>query len=650
MHRISWIAFVLLLVAGATEAQAKTYHLYALAGQSNMDGYGHVKDAPAELRGPIGGVRIFHSPMLRNGEPATGRGVWSDLRAGHGVDFKFDGKANKLGERFGLELTFARRMRELRPDQNIAIVKYSRGGTSISLKAKNANRFGSWDADFDGGSGAGAGVNQYDHFLATLRSALRVRDIDGDGEDDTLVPAGVLWMQGESDGQDPGPAADYEANLKRVMDLMRAALRTDDLPVVIGRISDSFKDGKKVWPHGATVRAGMASFVANDKAAALVTATDRYGYSDPWHYDTAGYLDLGERFAEALHGINRDPATVRQALYMTTTSGKKIVVYTIDSKTGALAEAQAIDLPGSSGPMAISDDRRFLYAAVRGKPQRVQAFAIDRKTGKLTPGALTELTGNPTYFDVDATGRWLLAAYYGDGMATVHGIAADGSIKAGPVQMVELERNAHALLLDANNRFGYVPATGPNLIWQFAFDPRKGLLSAIKPSEVAGGESARGKRGPRHYAYHPTLDRVYVVNELDSSVTVWSHDYIGGSLTAVQSLSTLPDGFKERNTCADIHVTPDGRFVYASNRGHDSLAAYRVHPRTGELTFIDRFATENIPREFEIDTTGRFVYAAAQKADKLTCYRIDQATGRLERFANLDTPGGPIWVTAMELD
>lgn len=644
MHRNLLIAIVLLV--GATAAHAKTYHVYVLAGQSNMDGYGSVKDVPADMRGPVEGVRIFHSPMLKDGQPATGRGVWSALRAGHGKDFAFDGKANKLGSRFGAELTFAQRIRELRPDQNVALVKYSRGGTSIALDASARKRFGAWDPDYQDGEG----INQYDHFLATLRNATAVRDIDGDGEDDTLVPAGILWMQGESDAQEPGPAARYEANLKRLMDLMRAAMRVDDLPVVIGRISDSFKGGKRVWQHGPTVRAGMAAFVANDPASALVTSTDAYGYSDPWHYNSAGYLDLGKRFADALHGINRDATAVRQALYMTTTSGKKIVVYHVDPKTGALASAQELDLPGASGPMAISNDRRFLYAAVRGKPQRVQVFTIDRATGKLTPGALTELTGNPTYLDVDATGRWLLAAYYGDGMATVHAINTDGTVTPGPVQTVKLERNAHALLLDRNNRFGYVPATGPNLIWQFTFDAGKGQLTAHKAKDVAGGESERGKRGPRHYAYHPTLDRVYAVNEIDSSVTVWSHDYIGGGLTATQSLSTLPADFKERNTCADIHVTPNGKYVYASNRGHDSLAAYRVDPRNGSLTFIDRFATESVPREFEIDTTGRFVYAAGQKTNKLACYRIDDATGRLTRFATVDTPGGPIWVTAMELD
>jgi iduronate 2-sulfatase len=150
-------------------------------------------------------------------------------------------------------------------------------------------------------------VNQYDHCLATLRTAFAARDVDGDGSEDRLVPAGILWMQGESDAyHTPEIAAAYEANLKRLMDLLRAALRTDDLPVVIGRISDSGRDDDGVvWTHGEVVRAGQAAFVKKDGHAALVTSTDDYAYSDPWHYDTAGFLDLGKQFAEAAVGLHR---------------------------------------------------------------------------------------------------------------------------------------------------------------------------------------------------------------------------------------------------------------------------------------------------------------------------------------------------------
>ena len=208
--------------------------------------------------------------------------------SGHSSTFE----KNNLSDRFGIEITFAIEMKKMFPNENIAIIKYSRGGTSIHIDA--AGPFGCWDPDFT----AGTGVNQYDHFLATLKNAWAVSDIDGDGENDELIPAGILWMQGESDAHTPEIANLYLANLKRLMDLMRAALLTDDLPVVIGRISDSGneEDGK-VWDFGNVVRWQQAKFVNQDKNAALITATDNYGYSDKWHYNTAGYIDFGKQFA-----------------------------------------------------------------------------------------------------------------------------------------------------------------------------------------------------------------------------------------------------------------------------------------------------------------------------------------------------------------
>lgn len=295
---------LLILALAAVPVSAETYHLYYLGGQSNMDGYGAVSELPAELNQPVEGVRIFHGNPAPDAVPVDGRGIWAELRPGHGRGFGSDGKTNQYSDAFGVELTFARRLLELYPDRKIALIKYSRGGTSIDQTA--ARWFGSWEADFHDGQGDAAGINQYDHFLATLNHAFSHDDIDGDGESDTLVPSGILWMQGESDAAlTKEVAMRYEVHLKRLMDLMRAALRTDDLPVAIGRISDSGQDETdgNVWNHGAIVRDAEAAFVASDPAAALVTSTDQYGYSDPYHYDTAGYIDFGRRFADALHGL-----------------------------------------------------------------------------------------------------------------------------------------------------------------------------------------------------------------------------------------------------------------------------------------------------------------------------------------------------------
>ncbi|WP_417384598.1 sialate O-acetylesterase [Gimesia sp.] len=287
-------------------ADAKTYQVYFLGGQSNMDGYGYAKDLPDDMKESVPGVMIFHANPAPDAVPVDGRGLWSGLKPGHGVGFKSDGKENTYSNRFGVELSFAKTLQELAPDANIALIKISRGGTSIAVDA--AGNFGCWDPDFEKGTGKGQGINQYDHFLAGMKRALQTTDIDHDGEADTLVPAGIVWMQGESDAAYTEEIAkQYEANLKRLMDLIRATLYTDDLPVVIGRISDSGNNPEgKVWKYGEIVRAGQAAFVEKDKRAALVTSTDEYGYSDRWHYNSEGYLDLGRNFAQTLWKVPRN--------------------------------------------------------------------------------------------------------------------------------------------------------------------------------------------------------------------------------------------------------------------------------------------------------------------------------------------------------
>ncbi|MEM6347648.1 MAG: sialate O-acetylesterase [Bacteroidota bacterium] len=282
--------------------KAKTYRLYYLGGQSNMDGYGYNKDLPAEMQAPMDNVMIYHgNPAKDNAKQADGRGMWQTLRPGHGVGFRFDGERNQYSKRFGLELSFARQLQAQYPDESFAFIKYSRGGTSIDSLA--AKQFGCWEPDFRGKTG----INQWDHFLATMRSALAVQDIDGDGEVDELIPYGILWMQGESDATITEEVANqYESHLKRLMDLIRATMHADDLPVVIGKISESgrHKTREKVWIHGEIVMEAQEAYVRKDPFAAIVRSTKNYAYSDPWHYDSPAYIDLGEQFAKALFSID----------------------------------------------------------------------------------------------------------------------------------------------------------------------------------------------------------------------------------------------------------------------------------------------------------------------------------------------------------
>jgi len=279
---------------------ADTVRVFYLGGQSNMDGYGYNADLPDSLKGGYDNVWIFHGNAVADNEKGGGLGKWENLKAGHGTGFYADASANHLSDRFGIELSFAKHLQKLYPGEKIALIKYSRSGSSIDSSA--ARWFGSWEADFKGGQG----VNQYDHFLSTIRHASDTRDIDGDGINDYFKPCGIIWMQGESDALDEAVALRYHANLKRLMDLIRAALREDNVPVVIGKISDSGddKDGK-VWDFGELVQYAQEKYAITDKRAAIVRSTQNYKYSDPYHYNSAGYIDLGIRFAEAVYRLNK---------------------------------------------------------------------------------------------------------------------------------------------------------------------------------------------------------------------------------------------------------------------------------------------------------------------------------------------------------
>jgi len=283
------------MVSLYTAANAADYKLYYLGGQSNMEGFGYTDQLPDDAAKPVSDVVIFTGQMALDNETHGGVGIWESLQPGHGTGFKTDGKTNQLSNRFGPELYFGRTIAERSAGSKIAIVKYALGGSGLA----DGVGFGNWHPDFSDG----AGINQYDHALTTLRNALAHSDIDGDGVADRLTPSGIVWMQGEADAYDSQAAADeYEANLKRLMDLLRAALRVDDLPVAIGKITDSgMDDDGMVMDYIVTVQRAQKEFTEADACASYVTVTDDMPHSDDhWHYKTDGFMQLGAAFAEAI--------------------------------------------------------------------------------------------------------------------------------------------------------------------------------------------------------------------------------------------------------------------------------------------------------------------------------------------------------------
>jgi hypothetical protein len=267
-----------------------------------MDGYGYSEKLPDALKKTMENAFIFHGNQNIDDTLVDGRGIWAPLRPGHGVDFRSDGKNNYYSERFGVELSFADTWLKLNPGKKIAIIKYSRGGTNIDTAATKT--FGTWEPNYIGRNG----INQYDHFMQTLKNAEESKDVDGDGEKDSLILSGLIWMQGETDAFNTKEIAErYCTNLQKLMNRIRTELNQVDLALAIGMIADS-KAGKKNprLPFCDIVQEKQQQFSQDDRNCALVNSTLKYKFSDHYHFNNEGYIDLGKEFAEAIHKLNKN--------------------------------------------------------------------------------------------------------------------------------------------------------------------------------------------------------------------------------------------------------------------------------------------------------------------------------------------------------
>lgn len=345
------------------------------------------------------------------------------------------------------------------------------------------------------------------------------------------------------------------------------------------------------------------------------------------------------------------PADAATYVYVGCTDSNEIAVLAMNPQTGELTPVERVTIPGitkaaGSTPMAISPDRKFLFAATRGEPTVAASFRIDPATGKLAHIANGPLDGSMAYIATDRTGRWLLAASYPSNKVTVNPIAADGTV-GKPQQVVPTEPNAHAIQPDASNRFVLATSLGGNLVRQFRFDAATGMLSPNDPPAAA--VKGNGNPGPRHFAFHPTNGRVYLLNELEASIHAFAWDAASGTLKEQQSLSALPEKKPEKIWAADLHLTPDGKYLYASERGTSTIAGFKVDPASGALSLIEHTATEQQPRGFAIDPTGGYLYAVGQLSDSMTSYSIDPASGKLTKLKQYPMGKNPNWIEIVTL-
>jgi 6-phosphogluconolactonase len=324
----------------------------------------------------------------------------------------------------------------------------------------------------------------------------------------------------------------------------------------------------------------------------------------------------------------------------------KLRLFDVDSTSGALTAREEIALAGAPGPLTVDPTQHYLYLGLRSN-KTVVSYRIDPHHGGLTAfGTPVTVQADPCYLATDHTGHWLLAASYSGGQAFVHPINGDGTVAATVACAVHTEPCAHCIELDATNRFTFLPhVADSNVIYQYRFDAATGQLTPNSPARLAPAPGV----GPRHYVYHPTKPILYFSNEQEGSVTAYHLDPDRGTLAAFQSLSTLPSDFIGENTCAQIHIHPQGRFLYVSNRGHDSIACYTIDRKTGLLSARGQQPTEPIPRAFNIDPTGNFLYVSGQGSGQLTAYRIDQESGLLQELARYHIGERPMWVTILAL-
>jgi 6-phosphogluconolactonase len=353
----------------------------------------------------------------------------------------------------------------------------------------------------------------------------------------------------------------------------------------------------------------------------------------------------------AIGGKAMAQTTPETVVYVSNAGDPSVYVLAMNRATGDLDVIDKVAIPGTdkpsptSMPMALSPDRRFLYAALRSEPFTAASFAIDKATGKLSHLGNSPLDAPMAYTTVDRTGKWLLSASYPQGKLTINPLAADGKVQAPPSQIVTDRPKAHCVIVDASNKYAYCSVLAQDLILQLKFDPASGKVAPNNPGEIKTKPGA----GPRHMAFHPSGRFLYLITETTATVGAYAVDKDNGTLKELQFLETPPQGgYKEQPAAADLHVTPDGRFLYGSERKTNSLIGFRIDAEKGTLTSVGRWPTETTPRGFGIEPRGKFLLSVGLDSNHMTVYAIE-ANGSLKPTKQHEMGKMPNWIEFVDL-
>ena len=334
-------------------------------------------------------------------------------------------------------------------------------------------------------------------------------------------------------------------------------------------------------------------------------------------------------------------------LYIATQNPEKmgITLAHFDDATGKLSAPQMAIETRDPAHFTLSADSRHLYMCNTGTPGGVSAFAVDKKSGALSLLNYIESKGRgPSYVSVDGSGKFVLDANYGGGFVEVLALNSDGSLKertdlvqhiGSSVHPRQSKPYAHWFRTDPTNRFALAADLGMDQVLVYRFDAKSGKLAPNDPpaTKVSGG------MGPRHLAFHPNAKWVYGVQELSNEIVAFRWDARQGALTQFQVVPTLADTFKDPSTAAEIAVRADGRFLYATNRGEDSIVVYSIDANSGELSLKQRVPSGGkTPRYFSFDPSNRFFLVSNQEGDTVVVFSVDAKTGELTRKDSIPLP------------
>ncbi|TXK37486.1 lactonase family protein [Pontibacter qinzhouensis] len=343
---------------------------------------------------------------------------------------------------------------------------------------------------------------------------------------------------------------------------------------------------------------------------------------------------------------NRETNSEESYMVYLGTSGadeqENIFMYSLDTETGALAAVGAAKGGAKPTYLAFSEDRKFLYAVnEKGdfggeKSGAVTAFSVDQQSGQLTMLNQVASKGTgPCHVSVDEKNGMVLVANYGGGNVAALPMQPDGSLAAaagvgqhkgsGPNKDRQEGPHAHFITPDPANKFAFAVDLGTDQVLGYRYQDKK-----LVPNEPAVAYTVKAGSGPRHMAFHPNGRFAFLINELNSTMVALSYNADKGTFSEVQTVATIPADFKENNQCSAVKVSPDGKFLYGANRGHNSIVVYAINQSTGELKQVQH---ENVggdwPRDFTIDLTGNILLVANERSNNLVTFKIDKASGKL---------------------